>query len=187
MTTIDLIKTEALVKDYALGEQVVHALQGVSVTIQRGEMVTVMGASGSGKSTLINILGCLDVPSAGHYLVEGRNVTAWTTRSSRTCATGASASSSSPSSWSASSTRAGERGAAAVLRAAPPQRRRAQGPGARGGRPAGPPAPPARAALGRRAASAPRSRAPWPTSRPCCWPTSPPATSTPARAWRSWP
>ena len=74
MTTIDLIRTEDLVKDYVLGEQVVHALQGVSVTIQGGEMVTVMGASGSGKSTFMTILGCLDTPTAGRYCLEGRDV-----------------------------------------------------------------------------------------------------------------
>ena len=69
-----LIKTEALVKDYLLGTQVVHALQGVSVTIQTGEMVTVMGPSGSGKSTFMTILGCLDTPTAGRYFLEGRDV-----------------------------------------------------------------------------------------------------------------
>jgi putative ABC transport system ATP-binding protein len=69
-----LLKTEDLVKDYQLGTQMVHALQGVSVTIQAGEMVTVMGPSGSGKSTLMTILGCLDVPTAGHYILEGRDV-----------------------------------------------------------------------------------------------------------------
>jgi ABC-type glutathione transport system ATPase component len=54
------IGTEDLVKDYLLGTEVVHALQGVSVTIQAGEMGTIMGASGYGKSTLMTILGCLD-------------------------------------------------------------------------------------------------------------------------------
>jgi putative ABC transport system ATP-binding protein len=74
MTMIGLIRTEGLVKDYRLGAQVVHALQGVSVTIQAGEMVTIMGASGSGKSTLMTILGCLDTPTAGRYFLEGRDV-----------------------------------------------------------------------------------------------------------------
>jgi putative ABC transport system ATP-binding protein len=68
-----LIRTDALVKDYILGAHVVHALQGVSVTIQAGEMVTVMGPSGSGKSTFMTILGCLDTP-AGRYFLEGRDV-----------------------------------------------------------------------------------------------------------------
>src|ERR1700730_9524145 len=71
---IGLIRTEDLVKDYLLGTQTVHALQGVSVTIQAGEMVTVMGPSGSGKSTFMTILGCLDTPTAGRYFLDGRDV-----------------------------------------------------------------------------------------------------------------
>jgi energy-coupling factor transporter ATP-binding protein EcfA2 len=78
MTTIDLIRTEDLVKDYVLGEQVVHALQGVSVTIQGGEMVTVMGASGSGKSTLMTILGCLDTLTSGRYFLNAGSVSTLT-------------------------------------------------------------------------------------------------------------
>jgi putative ABC transport system ATP-binding protein len=69
-----LIRTEDLVKDYLLGTQVVHALQGVSVTIPAGEMVAIMGPSGSGKSTFMTILGCLDVPTAGRYFLEGRDI-----------------------------------------------------------------------------------------------------------------
>jgi putative ABC transport system ATP-binding protein len=69
-----LIETQNLLKDYALGEQVVHALQGVSVAIEAGEMVAVMGPSGSGKSTFMTILGCLDTPTAGRYLFGGRDV-----------------------------------------------------------------------------------------------------------------
>jgi putative ABC transport system ATP-binding protein len=69
-----LIRTEDLVKDYLLGTQVVHALQGVSVTIPAGEMVAIMGPSGSGKSTLMTILGCLDIPTAGRYFLEGRDI-----------------------------------------------------------------------------------------------------------------
>jgi putative ABC transport system ATP-binding protein len=74
MTVTGLIRTDSLVKDYPLGTQVVHALQGVSVTVQAGEMVTVMGPSGSGKSTFMTILGCLDTPTAGRYFLEGRDV-----------------------------------------------------------------------------------------------------------------
>jgi putative ABC transport system ATP-binding protein len=74
MTMIGLIRAQDLVKDYLLGTQVVHALQGVSVTIQAGELVAVMGPSGSGKSTLMTILGCLDTPTAGRYFLEGRDV-----------------------------------------------------------------------------------------------------------------
>src|SRR6202163_690558 len=69
-----VILVEEIHKYYELGETRVHALRGVSVEIARGEFVTIMGASGSGKSTFMNILGCLDKPSAGRYLLEGVEV-----------------------------------------------------------------------------------------------------------------
>jgi len=69
-----LVKTERLSKDYQMGSQVVHALRDVSMTIERGQFVAVMGPSGSGKSTLMNLLGCLDTPSSGRYLLEGEDV-----------------------------------------------------------------------------------------------------------------
>ena len=66
----ELIRVEDLHKYYDLGETRVHALRGVSVTIARSEFVAIMGASGSGKSTFMNILGCLDKPTSGRYLLE---------------------------------------------------------------------------------------------------------------------
>lgn len=69
-----VIRVEDLHKYYQMGESPVHALRGVSVEIRRGEFVAIMGASGSGKSTFMNILGCLDRPSTGKYLLEGINV-----------------------------------------------------------------------------------------------------------------
>jgi len=69
-----LIATEGLTKDYRLGPHTIHALRGISVTIARGEFVAVMGPSGSGKSTLMNLLGCLDTPTAGRYVLDGTDV-----------------------------------------------------------------------------------------------------------------
>jgi len=69
-----VIRVEEVHKYYDLGETRVHALRGVSVDVERGDFVAIMGASGSGKSTFMNVLGCLDRPSAGRYLLEGVDV-----------------------------------------------------------------------------------------------------------------
>ena len=69
-----VIRVEDVHKYYELGETRVHALRGVSVEIERGEYLAIMGASGSGKSTFMNILGCLDRPSSGRYLLENTDV-----------------------------------------------------------------------------------------------------------------
>ena len=69
-----MIRVEELHKYYELGETRVHALRGVTLEVEAGGFVAIMGASGSGKSTLMNILGCLDRPSTGRYLLEGVDV-----------------------------------------------------------------------------------------------------------------
>ena len=69
-----MIQVKDVHKSYDLGETFVHALRGVSFSIEEGEFVSIMGPSGSGKSTLMNIVGCLDTPSEGTYLLKDRNV-----------------------------------------------------------------------------------------------------------------
>lgn len=70
----EIIRLDNIRRDFVVGEEVVHALRGVSFAIGEGEFVTIMGTSGSGKSTLLNILGCLDTPTSGEYLLDGTPV-----------------------------------------------------------------------------------------------------------------
>ncbi|MBP7180198.1 MAG: ABC transporter ATP-binding protein [Dysgonomonadaceae bacterium] len=69
-----IIELGNIKRDFQVGEETVHALKGVSFSIHEGQFVTIMGKSGSGKSTLLNILGCLDTPSSGTYLLDGTSV-----------------------------------------------------------------------------------------------------------------
>ena len=69
-----MIRLQGITKEYRMGDQTVHALQGVDLQIERNEMVAFIGASGSGKSTMMNIVGCLDQPSSGQYWLNGREV-----------------------------------------------------------------------------------------------------------------
>lgn len=69
-----IIKIADIKRDFALGSEVVYVLKGVNLEIRKGEYVALMGPSGSGKSTLMNILGCLDTPTSGHYTLNGKDV-----------------------------------------------------------------------------------------------------------------
>ena len=71
---MSLIETRDLWKTYVMGDEEIHALKGVSISIERGEYVAIMGPSGSGKSTLMNLIGCLDTPSKGTYLLNEKEV-----------------------------------------------------------------------------------------------------------------
>ena len=71
---MSLIDARGLWKSYQMGDEIVHALAGIDVAVERGEYVAIMGPSGSGKSTLMNVIGCLDTPTKGSYLLNGREV-----------------------------------------------------------------------------------------------------------------
>lgn len=76
----NLISVDRLCKQYGSGENAVHALNDISLTVETGEYVAIVGQSGSGKSTLMNILGCLDTPTSGHYRLNGQDVSSLTDR-----------------------------------------------------------------------------------------------------------
>jgi len=71
---MEMITTRDLWKTYVMGDEEIHALRGLSINIERGEYVAIMGPSGSGKSTLMNLIGCLDTPTKGSYLLNGKEV-----------------------------------------------------------------------------------------------------------------
>ena len=72
--TAEVIRVEGVTKVYQMGHNEVHALRGIDLKVESGEMLAVMGASGSGKSTLMNLLGCLDAPTSGEYFLDGVRV-----------------------------------------------------------------------------------------------------------------
>ncbi|TML30387.1 MAG: ABC transporter ATP-binding protein [Actinobacteria bacterium] len=80
MTGQPVLDVRGVTKTYGMGETEVQALRGMSLTVRRGEYLAIMGSSGSGKSTLMNILGCLDIPTSGRYLLDGVDVSRLTDR-----------------------------------------------------------------------------------------------------------
>ena len=76
--TMSLLQIKDIKRDFRLGSEVLHVLKGINLTIEKGEYVALMGPSGSGKSTLMNILGCLDTPTSGEYILNGKDVSKMT-------------------------------------------------------------------------------------------------------------
>ena len=93
-TMKEVIRLDNIRRDFVVGDEVVHALRGISLTITEGEFVTIMGTSGSGKSTLLNTLGCLDTPTSGEYYLDGIAVRSMDKTPVPHCATARSVSSS---------------------------------------------------------------------------------------------
>lgn len=75
---MNLLEIKDIKRDFRLGNEVLHVLKGIDLTIKKGEYVALMGPSGSGKSTLMNILGCLDTPTSGSYILNGKDVSKMT-------------------------------------------------------------------------------------------------------------
>ncbi|MBP1841419.1 ABC transporter ATP-binding protein [Formosa algae] len=74
----NVIEITNIIRDFKLGQETVHVLKGIDLTIKRGDYIAIMGPSGSGKSTLMNLLGCLDTPTAGSYVLNGKDVSKMT-------------------------------------------------------------------------------------------------------------
>ena len=70
----NIIKIRNIIRDFELGQEIVHVLKGIDLDIEKGEYVAIMGPSGSGKSTLMNLIGCLDTPTSGSYILNGKDV-----------------------------------------------------------------------------------------------------------------